>query len=283
MREVGVGRGERRARRERDRQLRTLATAASEALPAEGAEEAPPAELQSTLHPADHARQEQDRPGTPATDAAEVDDVAVPLYPARRSPSPSPAPSPLLDSAQPPATPPPGYDLPPRPRTQSSVSSPAHDQPFDRTQPSPTAPPPRGKLPYSTFQQLPFVPPVPSSTLSSAWTIPPTYADVVGGSPPQPSSSDDEDLLGPAITVTSTNGVDGAAGAQPGGPPLPPRHAGLDIPLLSPVSLLGGAAIRHSGPPGLFFVSKGSSISGIVTADGKSSASPRLSCARAPS
>ncbi|GAA5852956.1 hypothetical protein JCM9279_000092 [Rhodotorula babjevae] len=270
VREVGVGRGERRARRERDRQLRTLATAASEALPAEGVEEAAPAELQSTLHPADHERQEQARPAAPASDAVEVDDVAVPLDPARRSPSPSPAPSPRPDGAQPPATPPPGYDIPPRPRTQSSVSSPAHEPPFERTQPSSTSQPSRGKLPYSTFQQLPFVPPVPSSTLSSAWTIPPLYSDVVGGSPPPPSSSDDEDLLGPSITVTSTSGVDGAVCARTGAPPVPPPHGGLDIPLLSPVSLLGGAAIRHNGPPGLFFVSKGSSISGIVTADGKS-------------
>ncbi|GAA5913181.1 hypothetical protein JCM8208_001693 [Rhodotorula glutinis] len=269
VREVGVGRGERRARRERDRQLRTLATAAGEAVPAEGAEAVPPAELESTLHPADHARQEQARPDTPAADAAEVDDVAVPLDPARRSRSPSPAPSPLPDIV-PPTTPPPGYDLPPRPRTQSSVSSPAHEPPFEGTQPSSTAPPSRGKLPYSTFQQLPFVPPVPSSTLSLAWTIPPLYSDVVGDSPPQPSTGDDDDLLGPAITVTSVNGVDGAVSARAGAPPPPPPHGGFDIPLLSPVSLLGGAAIRHNGPPGLFFVSKGSSISDIVTADGKS-------------
>ena len=45
-------------------------------------------------------------------------------------------------------------------------------------------------------------------------------------------------------------------------------------PLLPPVSLLGGAAMRNNGPPGLFFCSKGACASAIVTADGKSGKSP---------
>lgn len=276
VREVGVGRGERRARRERERRLRSLATTTDQPLPAEaeGADEAPLPEVPSTLHPADHARQEQERADSPATDGAEGDDVAIPFDSTRRSPSPSPEP---VTAMQPPATPPPGYDAPTRPRTTSSATSPARDPPLDD---GPAPPPPtsssRGKLPYTTFQQLPFVPPVPSSVLSSAWTIPPLYADVVA-SPAQSQSSSEEDPLQPSITVTGANGIEGDVEERVTGPPSLPSQPGLDIPLLSPVSLLGGAATRHTGPPGLFFVSKGQSISGIVTADGKSSAF-RLPC-----
>ncbi|GAA5992014.1 hypothetical protein JCM10908_000699 [Rhodotorula pacifica] len=53
---------------------------------------------------------------------------------------------------------------------------------------------------------------------------------------------------------------------------IPPLYTDVvsDDASLSPVSLLGGAALRNNGPPGLFFCSKGMELSGIMTADGKS-------------
>ncbi|KAL8283662.1 hypothetical protein RQP46_005457 [Phenoliferia psychrophenolica] len=111
-------------------------------------------------------------------------------------------------------------------------------------------------LPYSTFQQLPFVPPVPSSVLASAWIIPPLYTDVIGSPTPPPSG------LHPSITVTGD-----LAEPVPTQDAPPPHH---DYPLLSPISLLGGAAHRANGPPGLFFVCRSRNLSGIVTGDGRS-------------
>ncbi|GAA5949973.1 hypothetical protein JCM3765_007755 [Sporobolomyces pararoseus] len=90
------------------------------------------------------------------------------------------------------------------------------------------------KPPYSGFTQLDFIPPLPSSLLSSQWTIPPLYQDVVAES------------SNCSLPLTD------------------------EPPLLSPVSLLGGAALRNNLRPGLFFVSRGASLTGIVTADGKS-------------
>ncbi|GAA5872266.1 hypothetical protein JCM3774_003330 [Rhodotorula dairenensis] len=88
---------------------------------------------------------------------------------------------------------------------------------------------------YSGFQQLPFIPPFPPSILGPSWVIPPLYTDVV------------TDAAGPAA------------------PPI----ADAEL-LLPPVSLLGGAALRNNGPPGLFFCSKRGTTSSIITADGKS-------------
>ena len=104
-------------------------------------------------------------------------------------------------------------------------------------------------LPYSTFQQLPFVPPVPSSVLASAWIIPPLYTDVVGS--PTPAASG----LQPSITITGSLTENGHAEEE-----VPPAH--LNYPLLSPISLLGGAAHRANGPPGLFFVCRSRNLSG---------------------
>lgn len=87
---------------------------------------------------------------------------------------------------------------------------------------------------YSALQQLPFIPPVPASILAPSWIIPPLYTDVV---------PDSDIATGPTEDAE---------------------------PLLPPVSLLGGAALRNNGPPGLFFCSKGAGASAIVTADGKS-------------
>ncbi|GAA6022642.1 hypothetical protein JCM11491_001148 [Sporobolomyces phaffii] len=123
--------------------------------------------------------------------------------------------------------------------TTSTVSAPGPSRP---RKPLPTSP-------YSTFCQLPFVPALPSGLLSSSWIIPPTYSDVVARSP---SPGID---LDPSVANSHKVGSD--------------RDLS-ELPLLSPVSLLGGAALRNNGRPGLFFVSRGSSLTGIVTAEGKS-------------
>lgn len=94
---------------------------------------------------------------------------------------------------------------------------------------------------YTGFQQLPFIPPFPPSILAPSWIIPPLYTDVV---------------------------------SDPRGPAAP--RAAKSESLLPPISLLGGAALRNNGPPGLFFCSKRGDASSIVTADGKSGES---SCA----
>ncbi|KAM0793450.1 hypothetical protein ACM66B_000894 [Microbotryomycetes sp. NB124-2] len=214
VREVGVGRAERRARRERERRLQQASAAAVSAF----ADAGPMSTTDAFLHPADPARDDQDEGALPVASTSAAD---------RSATTDDEMPSTAADAARDglsrssslsrplPATPVQGSSSPSEPRSRLSKPS----------------------LPYTTFQQLPFVPPVPSSVLSSAWTIPPLYADVVTTSSPNPGSS-------------------GTSTAQP--------------PLLSPVSLLSGAAPRGHGRPNLFFVSKGDSLSGIVTAEGKS-------------
>lgn len=85
----------------------------------------------------------------------------------------------------------------------------------------------RVKRDFSGFQQLAFIPPVPSHILAPSWIIPPLYTDVMGDGEP---------------------------------------------PLLSPVSLLSGAALRNNGRPGLFFCSTGAHSTAIVTAEGRNGA-----------
>lgn len=239
---------------------------------------APPEPPTATLHPADPALTETPpRPITPDNSAGDLEGLAMGLDVGSRSPSPSlsrppsraasPPPPPLARESS--ASPPP---IPPRNPDSSSSD-----------QPPPV--PPRNKhiLPYSTFQQLPFVPPVPSSVLSSAWIIPPLYTDVVesgaAASFVSPSTSSTEN---PAITITGDSSSSFADNSTP------PQFDTQQLPLLSPISLLGGAAQRANGPPGLFFVSKGElcgfsgasqicndafagrNLSGIVTADGRS-------------
>jgi hypothetical protein len=60
--------------------------------------------------------------------------------------------------------------------------------------------------------------------------------------------------------------------STPAGPSDPPAHdftAPIER-LLAPISLLGGAPQRSNNPPGIFFVTKGRNLSGIVTGDGRS-------------
>lgn len=229
----------------------------------------------STLHPADPVLAEET-----ARAAAGFASLATGIN-VEGSPSPSPSPSrasspvrintvPVnrsteseqLDSGPP----------PPQPTRAAPTSSrPPPPPPIDTDDNAPPVPPrAKSSLPYTSFQQLPFVPPVPSSILSSAWIIPPLYTDVVGSSSPdQPSALSPNIGSGPSILVNGdseqfpdSNHHDEESNGAAGG---------INIPLLSPISLLGGAAHRANGPPGLFFVSKGKNLSGIVTAEGKSS------------
>lgn len=238
----------------------------------------------STLHPADPARNDPStsRPATPNDDTVDVAAMAMGLTGDSPSRSPSPGAGsrtqPDSEASDTGAPPPP---VPPRTPTSHRASPPTTTPSSSSANPpsteNPPPVPPRSKhtLPYSTFQQLPFVPPVPSSVLSSAWIIPPLYTDVVGsGSPEQspPSLSPElnvhtDGLGNPSITVTGDH--EGVAGREDLS--YNPLAGGSDLPLLSPISLLGGAAHRANGPPGLFFVSKGKNLSGIVTAEGKSS------------
>ncbi|GAA5857137.1 hypothetical protein JCM8547_007980 [Rhodosporidiobolus lusitaniae] len=288
VREVGVGRGERRARRERERRLRNLAATTREEVPAESAstpgEVRSPA-LHSALHPADPALRE----GRAAEDSQpEGEDLTVPIVNDRsRSPSPSPGPSPAprpravssTSTQAIPDGPPPAFSAASEPERARSAPPAPSASADDERRPSSSSRSSKQSLPYSTFQQLTFVPPVPSAVLSSAWTIPPLYTDVVAGSPAPPSSPFEAfQQQQPSIRVTGENGAHtdavetsvaearaAMAAAAAAAAPFNP-----DLPLLSPVSLLGGAALRQNGPPGLFFVSKGKNLSGIVTADGKS-------------
>ncbi|GAA5865041.1 hypothetical protein JCM1840_005717 [Sporobolomyces johnsonii] len=257
VREVGVGRGERRARREQERRMQDVSASTV-------TEDVRAPSLHSALHPADPALQEaqndppmgDDEPPAPEDFTIDISDVS-PL----QSPSPLPVPR---DAALPPFS-----TADPQPATPAYLAaagapSATHGAPRPPAPPRPLKP----SIPYTTFQQLPFVPPVPSSVLSSAWTIPPLYTDVVAGSPaPHSPSLDDSAFPHPSITATGGSGSPSANGHDPAaGRPF----GAEDLPLLSPISLLGGAALRANGPPGLFFVSKGKSLTSIVTADGKS-------------
>ncbi|GAA5827052.1 hypothetical protein JCM11251_002223 [Rhodosporidiobolus azoricus] len=272
VREVGVGRGERRARRERERRLRDLA-ATSRGPVAEGAPSAGvrSPSLHSALHPADHALQEP--PMVSDDSQAEGEDpLQQVVHPAV---SLAERPRTMSTSVRSPENPPPAFSsgefpVPPASAAPSAASS--HGTTSIEDVPG-SGRSSKSSAPYSTFQQLSFVPPVPSSVLSSAWTIPPLYTDVVAGSPAPPADAAfDDELIQPAITVTGSNGIvsEGADEIAANMAAAAAAADGTDLPLLSPISLLGGAASRQNGPPGLFFVSKGRNLSGIVTADGKS-------------
>lgn len=254
VREVGVGRGERRARRERERRTRDLVAQTTVEGEGEGGSMSPlgtPNPSSSSLHPADPAIFEGRPPRTPSP-AGEDDSNGDfdPLAPGDNPPPNS------LEAENPP---------PPPPRPGSARPSTPGQSPRETTLSGS-----RTKLPYTTFQQLGFVPPVrfmfirrrstsvflrvltirfliskvPSSVLASAWIIPPLYTDVVAGQDQSPLVDH------PSITVTQSGAIGSA-------PPI-----FQDQPLLSPISLLGGAAQRANGPPGLFFVSKGRNLSG---------------------
>jgi hypothetical protein len=115
-------------------------------------------------------------------------------------------------------------------------------------------------IPYTTFQQLEYLPPLPASVLSASYIIPPTYDSVLSASP-MPSQDGFSNASSP-YSRSSTPAMSRlpshtftTALATPSEEPLP---------LLMPVSLLSNPTARNPGPPGLFFVSKGRTLTGIV-------------------
>ncbi|GAA5899139.1 uncharacterized protein JCM6883_005120 [Sporobolomyces salmoneus] len=204
VREVGVGRRSRGGGGDRNRERRTPATPIEEN-----------SGLERALDPTESPRRET-RPVN-----LEVDDSRAPS-PTTALPTRASSPSPETRSIQDPPSPSPRRIIRPEPRSTAQSVGP-------RTAST------RKQPPYTTFTQLESIPPLPSGILSSQWTIPPLYQDVVAGSSTAPS---------PLVSD--------------------------EPPLLSPVSLLRGAAMRNNGRPGLFYVSRGNALTGIVTADGKS-------------
>ena len=166
----------------------------------------------------------------------------------------------------------------------AAVASPApalatasESQPFrDDTTPSTALASTSGStIPYTTFQQLEYLPPIPPSVLSSSYVIPPTYEAVLSASPMptqeafralSPNLSRSSRAGSPAVNLLSNDAFSHAHTHSDSG-------LGQDTantPLLNPVSLLANPAAKNNGPPGLFFVSKGKNTTGIVDGDGRS-------------
>lgn len=160
-------------------------------------------------------------------------------------------------------------------------------------------------LPYTTFQQLEYLPQIPPSVLASSYIIPPTYETVLSASP-NPESSNGmfrSQMTSASSSMSNISSLDRVAGC-----PHIPKHAPLEdncsttpsighsshltsppmllnpdwgspnstqdqksqphtSPLLSPVSLLANPSARNNGPPGLFFVSKGRNSTAIVVSN----------------
>lgn len=210
VREVGIGRSERRTRRERERRMmqNVASTVENPATTTEGEEEP---RLAPEGHPADRTTTPEGGRESTNDDTAENSRANSPLPPISQT------------------------DVDPTVDDSSSV---------------PPVVPPRGTLPFTTFQQLSFIPTVPSSVLAPAWTIPPLYESHFGA---------------PSTLAVRTDESTSSSFAPP------PEFS--EAPLLSPVSLLGGAsqqATGATGPPQLFFVCKGKSLVHIVTGDGRS-------------
>lgn len=218
MREVGVGRRSHRSRRATDvDQDTTEPTTLVDAL--QSPEALPPT---SSTPPSTDARHDVET----STDQVHVDRTTSP-----------PLPPPSVSTS--------ATAHPPQSETTTPIS-PTPDSPFI-TPSSSGSIRKKPSSPYSTFSQLPFIPPVPSGVLSSSWTIPPLYTDVIATKSISSNDTTEDGLL------------------------AKPDVGNSNLPLLSPVSLLRGAAMRGAaGPPGLFLVTKGDSLSGIVTSEGKS-------------
>jgi hypothetical protein len=146
VREVGIGRGERRTRRERERQLNEIAS--TTLVPASDA--SPHAIVSPGLHPADPTRANVPS-RSPTPDDPTFGDEGLSMEFETPSRSPSPVPPPRTTSRQ---------AVGPTPTTRAVVSQ---RPPTPSLEPSadPTSRP-KQVLPYSTFQQLPFVPPLSS-------------------------------------------------------------------------------------------------------------------------
>lgn len=131
-------------------------------------------------------------------------------------------------------------------------------------------------IPYTTFQQLEYLPPIPPSVLSSSYVIPPTYEAVLSASPMpaqeafsralSPNLGSSSRAISPAVNLLSNDAFTHAHTHSDSGMGQDPAST----PLLNPVSLLANPAAKNNGPPGLFFVSKGKNSTGIVDGDGRS-------------
>lgn len=181
----------------------------------------------------------------------------------------------------------------------TNATNPETSTPADNTPSSPTSGAPT--TPYTTFQQLEFLPQIPPSALASSYIIPPTYETVLSASPNQESNSgmfinsqlgygapsvygssasSDNVIMpygsSPELSRSATPSGGRSHINSPPGALLTPNWRsptsiqqqqypdGQTPPLLSPVSLLANPSAKNIGPPGLFFVSKGRTSTGIV-------------------
>ena len=198
--------------------------------------------------------------GLPPLPPDEDDSLVDPDQPASTEPAP------FADAA---ATPSADPDEPVRTTdatTTSSAHGPATPSPNPAGAPLPRTTP---ELAFSTFQQLGEIPPVPASVLASAFVIPRAFADAIARAD---TAATYETVVG-STPQPSQDGFPGfvqSADAQRT-PDMSADDSGvLGVPLLSPISLLANHPARSSGPPGLFFVSRGRGMTGIVDADGRS-------------
>lgn len=133
--------------------------------------------------------------------------------------------------------------------------------------------------PYTTFQQLEYLPVVPPSVLSSSYVIPPTYDSVLATGSPMPSQlsngvfdtpnlGSSSGLLSPPTQHNTPHIGSSRTPVMLSGETFANANTTTatapDTPLLSPVSLLANPSARNIGPPGLFFVSKGKGMTSIV-------------------
>lgn len=275
VREVGIGRNERRsARRERERAARDAASVNLQAsVPATPAVSAGPAPVPTP--PLGLGITDADsRPVTVPASISNGRLNSIPEATTLSRPLPAAPTATTPTSGTTPTQPDEGLTLapptPPAPSRRAAVNSaggesagyvPANDG--SGTQ-----------WPYTTFQQLSFTPPLPASVLASTYVIPPSYEAVVTASTHNtpavlqrstmgPSPSPDQHS--PSVTVHLPHGsdVDGADSRLMSPDPS-------SMPLLSPVSLLAPSIHRQAGPPGLFWISRGRKITAIVDCDGRS-------------
>lgn len=139
----------------------------------------PPSPSSNLLHPADPARVEQiSRPTTPdPTEHANSDAEAIGLGvipETLRSRSSSPVPPVSVETSEPVQSS--SEDAAVVVDSSSTPSGPTATSSFSDPSAPPIPPRPKSSLPFSTFQQLPFIPKLPSSLLSAAWIIPRKFA-----------------------------------------------------------------------------------------------------------
>lgn len=296
VREVGIQRNERRqARRERDRLLRQ-----TETLEGVDGSVAPPSPSSQTAR-AEHTREstsatgvEDGEAGTIQAAVSGTQQVDQPAEASTSSTSRALSTSEVASAEQPQVGVPTNEAVESVTSTVSSVIT---------TNPSRAAAPTAADsstnvstTPYTTFQQLEYLPQIPPSVLASSYVIPPTYEAVLSASPnpdsdtgmfrnnqgdyggmlspytaspsatatPYGASPEMSRLATPSGQLSSFNSPSSAHLAPDWMSPTSNRQNGSTPPLLSPVSLLANPSAKNIGPPGLFFVSKGRTSTGIV-------------------